>query len=334
MIFESLLSVRGLRHRYPVGGSGGVRKRQWAHALRGIDLDLLPGETLALVGESGSGKTTVARSVLRLIEPDEGEIVYKGVDVLALDAAGLRRFRREAQLVFQDPFGSLNPRMRVGEALEEVLAVHGVEEARTSRRKRAVDLLRFVGLGEEVASRHPHELSGGQRQRVVIARALSVGPKLIVWDEPVSALDRSVQAQILNLAIDLQDRLGLSYLFIAHDLSVVRQVADRVAVMHMGRIVEEGPVEDIFSAPLHPYSQTLLTAASLGIRSTETMPERPTLEPPLPSPLAPPAGCAFQTRCNHPDKDEECGEDPDLRKGVSALHRVACWKEMEARSRG
>jgi oligopeptide/dipeptide ABC transporter ATP-binding protein len=333
-MIEPILSVRGLDHRYPLGGWTPGAGKKWAHALRGVSFDLLPGETLALVGESGSGKTTLARSILRLLDPDSGEVLYRGVDVLRVDPENLRRFRREAQMVFQDPFGSLNPRIRIGPMLEEVLAVHDVSGDGEGRRKRTTELLGLVGLGEEVGSRYPHELSGGQRQRVVIARALSVKPRLVVWDEPVSALDRSVQAQILNLAGDLQERLALSYLFIAHDLAVVRQVADRVAVLYLGRIVEEGPVEEIFSAPLHPYTRALLEAASLtGVGQDRPSPWRP-LEAEPPSSVAPPIGCAFRSRCPHPRKGEECGEDPPLLGEEATFRRVACWKEMEGSTGG
>jgi oligopeptide/dipeptide ABC transporter ATP-binding protein len=295
-----------------------------------VTFDLLPGETLALVGESGSGKTTLARSILRLITPDSGEVWFRGAEVLRTDRASMTRFRREVQIVFQDAGDSLNPRLKVGRMLEEVLEVHAPEDPEVRRRRRVKGLLETVGLGEEILGRFPHELSGGQRQRVVIARAISVGPRLIVWDEPVSSLDRSVQAQILNLAKDLQRALNLSYLFIAHDLAVVRQVADRVAVMHLGRIVEEGSVDDLFSLPLHPYSRALLSSASIGTGGdSEASGWRPLSTEP-PSSMEPPEGCAYRARCPHPEKDDECRKDPLLGKGEQGFHRVACWKEMEA----
>lgn len=256
---EPLLSVRGLRKSYPIrrGFWGGGRED--FVAVDGIDLHVDPGETLGLVGESGCGKTTTGRCILRLLEPTEGEIRFDGRDVLAMDRQELRKLRREMQIVFQDPYGSLNPRMTVGAAIEEPLIVHRMG-GREERRRRVDELLERVGLQAAHARRYPHEFSGGQRQRIGIARALAVGPRFIVADEPVSALDVSIQAQVLNLLSELQRDLGLSYLFIAHDLAVVEHLSHRIAVMQAGRIVETGPAEQIIRSPEHPYTRQLLEA--------------------------------------------------------------------------
>jgi len=254
-----LLRVRGLSKTYTVGGglfrSGGESFR----AVDGVDLDIASGETLGLVGESGCGKTTTGRCLLRLIEPTEGEVQFDGRDVLAMDRRELRALRREMQIVFQDPYGSLNPRMTVGMAVEEPLAVHGIGD-RASRRRRVDELLERVGLRAEHAGRYPHEFSGGQRQRIGIARALALGPRFIVADEPVSALDVSIQAQVLNLLKELQRELSLSYLFIAHDLAVIAHISHRVAVMRAGRIVETGPTRELLANPQHAYTKELLAA--------------------------------------------------------------------------
>lgn len=254
---QSLLSVRNLTHSFVARGGPRARSRR-VRALADISFDVTTGECLGVVGESGSGKTTLARCLLRLVEPEGGEIHYRGKNVLAMSPLELRAFRRKAQIVFQDPFGSLNPRIRAGSMLEEVLLVNGKGDLRRARKKAAERLFELVGLHLSLWDRFPHELSGGQRQRLGIARALSVDPEFLVLDEPVSALDLSVQAQILNLLQDLQDRLSLTLVFVAHDLAVVRHVADRVAVLHRGRIVELSPAPDLFEAPSHPYTRSLL----------------------------------------------------------------------------
>src|SRR5690606_18009676 len=259
-VSEPLLEVRGLRTWFPIRAGVLQRPVAWVRAVDGVDLEVPAGRTVALVGESGCGKTTVGRSILRLVEPRAGRVRFDGVDLLRLSRAALRPYRRALQIVFQDPMAALDPRMRVGEAVAEGMHAFGIGKDGAERRERAAALLRRVGLDPALLGRYPHELSGGQRQRVCIARALAVEPRLVVCDESVSALDVSVQAQILNLLRDLQDELGLAYLFITHDLGVVRHLAHRVAVMYLGQIVEEGPTERLFEDPRHPYTRALLAA--------------------------------------------------------------------------
>jgi ABC-type oligopeptide transport system ATPase subunit len=264
-----LLSVRDLTHSFPARRSGGSDSKVPVQALLGVSFELGEGESLAVVGESGSGKTTLARCLLRLIQPEGGAVFYRGVDVLTMSPDELLAFRKKAQIVFQDPFGSLNPRLRAGPMLEEVLQVHGGADSPADRRAQVHRLLELVGLHPRHSGRYPHEFSGGQRQRLGIARALSVEPELLVLDEPVSALDLSVQAQILNLLRDLQEQLSLTVILVAHDLAVVRQVADRMAVMHGGRIVELASARDLFETPSHEYSRRLLKAAGWREREGE-----------------------------------------------------------------
>lgn len=318
-----LVSIRGLRHTFQIRDRGGGAEVQ---ALRGVDLDLFPGECLALVGESGSGKTTLARAILRLIQPTAGKVLFKGRDLLTFSPKELSAFRREAQIVFQDPFGALNPRLQAGRMLEEVLKVHGRGGTPALRKERARELLEMVGLSLDASHRFPHEFSGGQRQRLSIARALSVEPELLVLDEPVSALDLSVQAQILNLLQDLQEALGLTCLLVAHDLSVVRQVADRVAVLYLGEVVAVGPAMELLTEPLHPYTRGLLAAASPG-GLREGGGDHPRLLPgDPPSPVNPPTGCVLFPRCPHPLKDGECREAAPSLERVGRDRRAACWK--------
>ncbi|HEY0421398.1 MAG TPA: oligopeptide/dipeptide ABC transporter ATP-binding protein [Acetobacteraceae bacterium] len=294
----SLLSAEGLSKRFP-GKRGPIDSlrglpRPVVHAVEGVSLEVMRGETLGIVGESGCGKSTLARCLVRLHEPDEGRIRFDGEDVLSLQGAARRRFNRRVQMVFQDPYGSLNPRMTVGAALAEALSVHGVVPP-ADIPARVAELLDTVHLPADAAARYPHEFSGGQRQRIGIARALAVEPAVIVADEPVSALDVSVQAQIVNLFLELQARLGLTLVFITHDLRLVRHLTHRVAVMYLGRIVEIGPTAEIFAAPRHPYTRALLRAVPQvrpGRRG-----EAAAVTGELPSPLAPPPGCAFHPRC-------------------------------------
>jgi oligopeptide/dipeptide ABC transporter ATP-binding protein len=263
-------------------------------AVDGVSFTLRPGETLALVGESGCGKSTVGRLVMRLIDPTAGRIVLGGEDVTSLSERDFRSFRRRVQLIFQDPFASLNPRMTIGQILSEPLMLHDIVPA-SERKRRVADLLEMVGLQPFYAGRYPHEFSGGQRQRIVIARALAVEPKIVICDEPVSALDVSIRAQILNLLKELQARLGLAYIFISHDLSVVKHIADRIAVMYLGRIIETGPADEIFADPRHPYTRALLSA--IPVASPNARRERRILEGDVPSPINPPAGCHLHPRC-------------------------------------
>ena len=284
-----------------------------------VSFTLARGETLALVGESGCGKSTTARLVLRLIEPSTGTVRFEGTDITALSGPALRKLRRRMQFVFQDPFASLNPRMNVGDILEEPLIVHGIGD-RTARRARVAELLGLVGLAPYHAQRYPHEFSGGQRQRIGIARALAVEPALVVCDEPVSALDVSIQAQVVNLLKDLQARLGLSYLFIAHDLAVVKHMADRVAVMYLGRIVEIAPKATLFAAPMHPYTRTLLAAIPRPDPHRRGPKQVPGGD--VPSPMNPPAGCHFHTRCAF--ATDTCRTDDPLLRQIAPDHYSAC----------
>jgi oligopeptide/dipeptide ABC transporter ATP-binding protein len=320
-----LLEVAGLAKHYPVK-RGVVIPRHvgTVRAVDGVSFRLERGETLALVGESGCGKSTTARLVLRLIEPSAGSVWFEGQDITAMGGAPLRALRRRMQIVFQDPFASLNPRMTVGDIIEEPLLLHGLGDA-AARRARVHELLGVVGLAPYHAQRYPHEFSGGQRQRIGIARALAVEPALVVCDEPVSALDVSIQAQVVNLLKDLQARLGLSYLFIAHDLAVVKHMADRVAVMYLGKIVEMAPKDELFRAPLHPYTRTLLSAIPRPDPHRKVARQIPGGD--VPSPLDPPGGCRFHTRCAW--ATDICRrDDPALRNpAVGAItpgHMTAC----------
>jgi len=314
-----LLSVHGLVKHFPVHQGVFARVVGAVRAVDGVSFTIAPGSTLSLVGESGCGKTTVGRSVLRLIEPTAGRVVFQGVDLTRLGRKELRAMRRRIQIIFQDPYGSLNPRMTVYSMLAEVLNAHGLATGPT-RRKRVYELLELVGLPEASADRYPHEFSGGQRQRIGIARALAVEPDLIVADEPISALDVSIQAQILNLLADLQERLGLAYLFISHDLSVVRLVSDQVAVMYLGRIVEIGSVDAIFERPTHPYTKALLAAAPVA--EPDRRADRIILTGDVPSPLNPPSGCHFHPRC--PDATPACRQQEQTLSPVGPGHEAAC----------
>ncbi|MFM2106460.1 MAG: hypothetical protein RL338_1492 [Chloroflexota bacterium] len=324
---DRLLEVHDLHVEFPgrrsVADRLAGRPARAVHAVRGVDLAVARGETLALVGESGSGKTTTARAILRLVEAAAGSVVFDGIDVRAAGGGELRRLRERMQIVFQDPYSSLNPRISVGDALAEVLAVHRIVPGARDRRERVGALLDDVGLGPEIGRRYPHELSGGQRQRVGIARALAVDPELLVLDEPVSALDVSVQAQIINLLEDLQEARGLAYLFVAHDLSVVHHTADRIAVMYLGEIVEEGPVDAVFDRPRHPYTEALL-AAIPGEERRGRVGGRARGE--LRAELGDAPGCTFRTRC--PLRHERCDETPPLVR-LDETRASRCWLAVD-----
>jgi oligopeptide/dipeptide ABC transporter ATP-binding protein len=305
-----LVTVEGLVKHYQARGWLS-RSGPPVRAVDGVSFEIAPGETLGLVGESGSGKSTVGRAVLRLETPTAGTVRFEGVDLAGLSPRELRTVRRRMQVVFQDPFGSLDPRRTVGDSIAEGLEIHDIL-ARQERAARVADLLDEVGLDALMAKRYPHEFSGGQRQRIGIARALAVNPTFIVCDEPVSALDVSVQAQVLNLLLDLRDQHGLSYLFIAHDLAVVRQVAHRIAVMYLGTVVEVGPAASVIAAPFHPYTKALVSA--IPVAMPDAAPQRIILNGEPPSPSATPSGCPFVSRCFHPMRSELCElERPPLR---------------------
>ena len=319
-----LVSVRDLAKHFPVDSGWFGRSRGVVRAVDGVSFDIARGETLALVGESGSGKTTTGRLILRLHEPTAGQVHFDGTDVLALGAEPLRALRRRMQIVFQDPFGSLNPRMTIGDTVKEGLLIHRLAEGvEADRRTRT--LLEEVGLRADWMQRYPHEFSGGQRQRVGIARALSVSPDFIVCDEPVSALDVSVQAQVINLLTDLQRQRGLTYLFIAHDLSVVEHIADRVAVMYLGRIVELATVAALYREPLMPYTQALLSA--IPVPDPTVRARRIVLAGEPPSPRLAPAGCSFHSRCQHPARDESCTRIVPPLEEKAPGHWAACIKQ-------
>lgn len=320
-----VLKIDGLQVHFPIRrGVLLARTTGYVKAVDGVSLSISPSETLGLVGESGSGKTTVGRAIIRLVKPTGGTVEFDGRDVSSLGSAGLRQFRRRIGVVFQDPYGSLNPRMTAARIIGEPLVAHGLFQDKAARRKRVIELLEIVGLNASMAGRYPHEFSGGQRQRVGIARAIAADPDLIILDEPVSALDVSIQAQIINLLEELQARLKIAYLFIAHDLSVVRHVSDRVAVMYLGKLMEIADRDVIYEASKHPYTQALLSAVPVPDPDIERQRTRTVLGGDIPSPSKPPSGCVFRTRC--PMADAECASVvPPLRE-IAPGHQLACIK--------
>jgi peptide/nickel transport system ATP-binding protein len=317
---RKLLEVSDLVKQYPVRGGILRRKIGTVHAVDGVSFTLGVGETLGLVGESGCGKSTVARSILRLVEPSSGTIRLNGRDITRLGKAELRPHRRSMQIIFQDPFASLNPRMTAGDIVGEPLSVHGLAAGR-AKRERVAELFDQVGLRADQMQNYPHQFSGGQRQRICIARALSLGPELIVCDEPVSALDVSIQAQVINLLIDLQRKHDFSYLFIAHDLAVVAHISHRVAVMYLGRIVEISEKTELFAHPRHPYTQALL--ASVPVADPKTKSLKPLIDGDVPSPINPPSGCAFHTRCRY--VMNRCKSETPVLAAAGTQHQVACF---------
>jgi oligopeptide/dipeptide ABC transporter ATP-binding protein len=318
---EALLSVRDLKKHFPIKKGFWSRTVGHVKAVDGVSFDILPGEVLGLVGESGCGKTTTGRCILRLIEPTAGAVEFEGENVVELDRGDMRRLRRKMQIIFQDPYSSLNPRITVGAMLAEVLRIHRIAEGQAAQ-ARIRHLLEVVGLFPEHANRYPHEFSGGQRQRIGIARALSVDPKFIVCDEPVSALDVSVQAQVINLLQDLQKEFDLTFLFIAHDLAVVEHISDRVAVMYLGKLMEMADSDELYANPLHPYTRALLAAIPVPVPKARR--ERIELEGDVPSPANPPSGCPFHPRC--PIATAECAEVIPEFRDVGRGHYVACIK--------
>jgi oligopeptide/dipeptide ABC transporter ATP-binding protein len=321
---QIILRVQNLKKYYPIRRGFFQKIAGWVKAVDDVSFEIEQGETLGLVGESGCGKTTVARLILKLLEPDHGKIIFRGTNINKLTEKDMKPFRKEIQIVFQDPFGSLNPRMTAGLSIEEGLRILGIKKGKT-RKERLEKLLKMVGMSPDSANRYPHEFSGGQRQRICIARALSVNPSLVVCDEPISALDVSIQAQIINLLKDLQDGLGLSYLFISHDLNVVSYLCSTISVMYKGQIMESAPAEELFETPRHPYTLSLLSAIPDPVPGRRRKIEL--VEPDLSDSLTTSKGCRFQERC--PKKEPRCLEENIGFEKVGEKHFVRCWKALE-----
>ncbi|MDF2726073.1 MAG: peptide transporter ATP-binding protein [Paenibacillus sp.] len=313
---EPLVSIRDLRKHFNIG------KGRTLKAVSGVSFDIHQGETVGVVGESGCGKSTAGRTILRLYEPTSGEVRFNGANIYSLSASRMKALRRDMQMIFQDPYASLNPRMTISDIIGEAIDIHKLAGSGAERKKRIEELLDLVGLNPDHATRYPHEFSGGQRQRIGIARALAVNPKFIICDEPISALDVSIQAQVVNLLQDLQRKMGLTYLFIAHDLSMVKHISDRVAVMYLGKVVELATSEELYANPTHPYTKALLSAIPIPDPDVESKRERIVLGGDLPSPIDPPSGCHFRTRC--PLASEKCAKvEPPLVQTKEG-HWAAC----------
>ena len=319
---EYLLEVRDLKKWFPVKKRAPFEERRYVKAVNGVSFGVKAGETLGIVGESGCGKSTLGRTMIKLLEPTGGQILYDGGDITGCGERSMRQYRKRIQIMFQDPYASLDPRMTVGDIIAEPMDIQRLYRSRSDRLKRIVELMEICGLNRDYISRYPHEFSGGQRQRIGIARALSVNPSIIVCDEPVSALDVSIQSQIINLLIDLQKRYSLSLIFISHDLSVVHHITDRVAVMYLGRIVEIADKTDLFRSPAHPYTKALLS--SIPVVGEHSLEQMQMLEGEIPSPVDPPSGCPFHTRC--PIATEECSKIAPQLRSLAENHEVSCLK--------
>lgn len=319
---KAILKVKNLKVHFMVNGNGFFSKKRAVKAVDDISFEIMEGETFGLVGESGCGKSTTGRAIVKLYDPTSGSVEFNGKDIIGIKGKALGDFRRDVQMIFQDPYASLNPRMTVGEIIREGMDIHKIFDTKEEREARVRELLEIVGLKPDHIRRYPHEFSGGQRQRIGIARTLALNPKFIVCDEPISALDVSIQAQVINLLENIQEKMGISYLFIAHDLSMVKHISDRIGVMYLGNLVEVGNSDDVYHRPLHPYTQALLSSVPIPDPKTAREKKRIVLEGELPSPIDPPSGCVFRTRC--PSATKRCAEKkpPTIKVGDRL---IACY---------
>ena len=321
MADDTILKVDNLKVYFPVS-NGFLKKKSFVKAVDGISFDIKKGETFGLVGESGCGKPTTGRAIVKIYKPTDGIVEFEGKDVTKIKGTDIKQFKKDMQMIFQDPYASLNPRMTVGEIIREPMDIHGIYDTKEEREKRVRELLEIVGLKPDHIRRYPHEFSGGQRQRIGIARTLALNPKFIVCDEPISALDVSIQAQVINLLEEIQEKMGISYLFIAHDLSMVKHISDRIGVMYLGNMVEVGNSDDVYHHPLHPYTQALLSSVPIPDPKAAGLKKRIVLEGELPSPIDPPSGCVFRTRC--PKATERCAQEKPKLRSVDG-RQVACF---------